>query len=285
MIREVEAARFGRTARHEPEEDDAEQPMDADGAISERLVTFKNVQELQEKNAELLVVIREISSKHESQEAKLVEERTADLKKELDDAKEQLEDLTEARRRQEVLVENIILQRDMYKSMAEAGPKEPSTSTLNTPLASSTPALGASKKHVSSPGSTQAEVRAAKAEAALEEIKKDFDVYREEKCNHEKMLDEALETARTELTEARNKVIKFTANEEWNTERFKIAQDNNASYKKEIAYLEEKSSSLSNIVAKHEQSIQVNWLLCCIMKICKQTAAVFYPRAKNFKIR
>ena len=258
MIREVEAARFGRTARHEPEEDDdTEQPMDADGAISDRLVTFKNVQELQEKNAELLVVIREISSKHESQEAKLVEERTADLKKELDDAKEQLEDLTEGRRRQEVLVENIILQRDMYKSMAEAGPKD-QPSTLNTPLASSTPTLGASNKSMSSPGSTQAEVRAAKTEAALEEIKKDFDVYREEKCNHEKMLDEALESARAELTEARNKVIKFTANEEWNTERFKIAQDNNASYKKEISFLEEKSSSLSNIVAKHEQSIQVN---------------------------
>ena len=119
--------------------------------------------------------------------------------------------------------------------------------------------MGSSKKQpLSSPGSTQAEVRAAKAEAALEEIKKDFDVYREEKCNHEKMLDEALETARAELTEARNKVIKFTANEEWNTERFKIAQDNNASYKKEISFLEEKSSSLSNIVAKHEQSIQVN---------------------------
>ena len=138
-------SRFGRTARHAPEEDDdAEQPMDADGAISDRLVTFKNVQELQEKNAELLVVIREISSKHESQEAKLVEERTADLKKELDDAKEQLEDLTEARRRQEVLVENIILQRDMYKSMAEAGgskDQQPPPSTLNTPLASSTPGI------------------------------------------------------------------------------------------------------------------------------------------------
>ena len=140
LIREVEAARFERTARHEPET--TEQPMDADGAISERLVTFKNVQELQEKNAELLVVIREVTSKQEAQESKLVEERTADLKKELDSVREQLEELTDARRRQEALVENIIVQRDMYKSMTE------SKETTSTPLATSTP--GTKKTH--SPG-------------------------------------------------------------------------------------------------------------------------------------
>ena len=50
---------------------------------------------------------------------------------------------------------------------------------------------------------SQAEVRAAKAEAALEEVKKDFDTYREEKCAHEKMLSETLESTRTELSESR----------------------------------------------------------------------------------
>ena len=48
-----------------------------------------------------------------------------------------------------------------------------------------------------------AEVRAAKAEAALEEIKKDFDTYRDEKCTHEKMISESLDKARGELTETR----------------------------------------------------------------------------------
>ena len=61
------------------------------------------------------------------------------------------------------------------------------------------------------------------------------------------MLSEALESARAELTEARNKVIKFTANEEWNTERFKIAQANNATSKKEISFLEEKNNNLNSI--------------------------------------
>ena len=100
-----------------------------------------------------------------------------------------------------------------------------------------------------------AEVRAAKAEAALEEIKKDFDTYREEKCTHEKMISESLDKSRAELTETRSKLAKLSANEEWNTERFKIAQANNATYKKEIAFLEEKNSNLNTLVAKHESSI------------------------------
>ena len=82
-------------------------------------------------------------------------------------------------------------------------------------------------------------------------------VYREEKSVSEKMLSESLENSRNELSEARSKTIKLAANEEWNTERFKIAQTNNATYKKEISFLEEKNSNLNVLVAKHENSIQV----------------------------
>ena len=136
LLREVEAARFGRTTRNLDDSQNSE-VLDADGAISERLVSFRDVQELQKKNAELLMVIREVTSKQEASEAKLVEERTADLKKELDTVTEKLEDLTEARRRQEALVENIVMQRDMYKTMAESAKEKDSPM-----MVTSTPASG-----------------------------------------------------------------------------------------------------------------------------------------------
>ena len=68
LIREVEAARFGRTTRHDTSaSSEADSSIvDADGAISERLVSFKNVQELQTRNAELLMVIREVTAKQEA---------------------------------------------------------------------------------------------------------------------------------------------------------------------------------------------------------------------------
>jgi hypothetical protein len=52
-------------------------------------------------------------------------------------------------------------------------------------------------------------------------------------------------------------VIKLSSQEEYNTARFKIAQDNAASYKKEIAQLESKKSTLQSELAKREHSIQV----------------------------
>ena len=64
------------------------------------------------------MAILEVTAKQEASEAEPVEERTADLKKELEDVKEQLETLIDARKRQEVMVKNIICHWDMYKSMA-----------------------------------------------------------------------------------------------------------------------------------------------------------------------
>ena len=82
------------------------------------------------------------------------------------------------------------------------------TSTpASTPMLTRTHSVAQSAK--SPQIQSQAEVRAAKAEAALEEVKKDFEIYREEKSTHEKMLSESLESTRTELGESRAKSMKL----------------------------------------------------------------------------
>ena len=47
------------------------------------------------------------------------------------------------------------------------------------------------------------ERRAIGAEAALEEVQKDFDTYRKEKCENERLINEELSETRKELSEAR----------------------------------------------------------------------------------
>ena len=84
-----------------------------------------------------------------------MEEKTSELRRELETAMQQVEELRAARQRQEVMVESIIVERDMYKSIADnaekdadnapgasasAGPKTPSaTSTPGAPPPKSTP--------------------------------------------------------------------------------------------------------------------------------------------------
>ena len=59
---------------------------------------------------------------------------------------------------------------------------------------------------------------------------------------------------RESLSESRAKAIKLASQEEYNTERFKIAQTNAASFCKQCQILEECNVKLNGIVAKHEQS-------------------------------
>ena len=127
LVREVEASRsdrggFGRSPMACPsvqqQRQDLNQSMDSDSVISGRLLEFSSVSELQQRNIELLTVVRELSAGREASEVRLVEERTAELREELKTAASQLDQLREARQRQQALVESLIVERDMYKTLA-----------------------------------------------------------------------------------------------------------------------------------------------------------------------
>ena len=104
----------------------------------------------------------------------LVEEKTAGLQKELDNRSKEVEELRAARQRQETLVESIIVERDMYKSIADnhaaAAGDEVDPKVTSGPQSTSTPAVGASPKGRVS----DLERRAKKAEESLADLKKEF---------------------------------------------------------------------------------------------------------------
>ena len=90
LVREVEASRGGAKSSLM---DTSSQPVDTSNVnslIEGRLLTFRDVAELQERNIELVAVVRELSAQHEAQESSLVEEKTAELRQELDTAMRQV---------------------------------------------------------------------------------------------------------------------------------------------------------------------------------------------------
>jgi nucleoprotein TPR len=261
LIMEVEASRSGMLSRTSRNDSGVmNRSMDADGVITDRLLGFRDVEELQKKNIELLAVVRELSSNNESVESRLVEEKTAELKKELESAAQQVEELRAARRRQEVMVESIIIERDMYKSITHNADADQQQQRM--PSATSTPTVSgapAAKMMTPSPRAKtssyqELEKKATGAQAVLEEVKKEFDIYRTDKCENERILNEELKITREALNEARSKSIKLASQEEYNTERFKIAQTNAASFRKQCQILEDRNAKLNGIVSKHEQS-------------------------------
>ena len=123
LVRDVDGGR-GSGRRQSPRERQQQQvdnTASADSVIEGRLLTFHNVAELQQKNIELLAVVRELSAGQEAAEASRLEEKTAEVRQELDTAFWQVEELRTARERQQLMVENIIQQKEMYRCQWAGG--------------------------------------------------------------------------------------------------------------------------------------------------------------------
>lgn len=204
LVNEVELARSGGVRDYNTSSQEldmsASSAGDSESVISDRLVAFKNINELQQRNIELLAVVRELSASHESSESKLVEEKTSQFKKELETASEHIRELREDRKKQEVLVESIVIERDMYKTMVEAAKADGSLKTVapQAPAQRSSPSAS-----LRSSSLNDFEQRAVAAEAALQELKTEFETYRKEKCENEKLINEDLQKAKEELSESR----------------------------------------------------------------------------------
>ncbi|CAM9260741.1 unnamed protein product [Chrysoparadoxa australica] len=89
--------------------------LSSDVVISEHLVTFKDVMELQTRNKQLLKVVRRLSQEREEALAATAAESIAGDRMALQEAVKQLDQMSAARVRQEEMVSSIIQQRDMYR--------------------------------------------------------------------------------------------------------------------------------------------------------------------------
>eukprot|EP00092_Neocalanus_flemingeri_P000848 GFUD01000905.1.p1 GENE.GFUD01000905.1~~GFUD01000905.1.p1 ORF type:complete len:1977 (-),score=934.20 GFUD01000905.1:29-5959(-) len=254
LVRDENTGR-GVGRRQSPRE--RQQQVDTDSVIESRLLTFHNVMELQQKNIELLAVVRELSAGQEAAEASRLEEKTAEVRQELDTALRQVEELRTARERQQLMVENIIQQKEMYKSMVSG-------------QATVTPARGGE-------GDRQ------KLQLELEEVKKDFVEYKEEKGVNDRMVVESMDKLKEDLHEARLKVAKLSSQEEYSTERFKIMMTNHESLKKQLSALEDRNKQLHNISGKHETSVTAlrRELMECQTKLSRAEVQSEHLQMKN----
>lgn len=98
-------------------EDDTIIEENADGAITEHLVLFQNLPQLQAQNQRLLKVSRDLARKLEEKES-IVESRLRNEESEaLAEAGEAIKEMEEELQRQKVLASSFVKERDMYRSM------------------------------------------------------------------------------------------------------------------------------------------------------------------------
>ncbi|XP_048458062.1 translocated promoter region b, nuclear basket protein [Rhincodon typus] len=232
--------------------------------ITQHLVTYRNVEELQLQNQQLLVAIRELAEKQEQEEQEKTSTRISELELNLSEALNELERLREARTHQMQLVESIVRQRDMYRILLAqmTGVTIPIQETEDASLISSTPKSSPGKsKPVPQMTSTPAPVPVAEsaelvqARTALKQLQLHFESYKTEKAENDKMLNEQNEKLQDQLTQLRTQSTKLSTQLEFASKRYEMLQNNVDGFRREIASLRDRCQKLTTTVQKQEHII------------------------------
>uniref|UniRef100_A0A8C8M6P2 Nucleoprotein TPR n=1 Tax=Oncorhynchus tshawytscha TaxID=74940 RepID=A0A8C8M6P2_ONCTS len=212
--------------------------------ITQHLVTFRGVEELQQQNQRLLVALRERS----------------ELERSLEKAQAELEALREQRSHQMQLAESIVRQRDMYRvllaqatgvSFPQQGGEFSLTSTPHRSPAA-TPTTAAPTGIITM--ATES-TEAVEAKAALRQLQEVFSSYKRERSESDKALAEQTEKLHEQVSDQRSQNAKISTQLEFTSKRYEMLQDNVEGYRKDIASLKEKGQKMAAVAQKNEQTV------------------------------
>ncbi|XP_067141450.1 nucleoprotein TPR-like isoform X3 [Centruroides vittatus] len=251
LLKEVEEARAGQSSSRSLTEEEIVSSTDettADKVISKHLVTFRDIEELQAKNQQLLAVVRELSENQEEKEMKAVEDKTVELHQELEKSVLQLQELQNERSKQTELIESIVRQRDMYRMLLSQYQNHSpilSNSVIST-LPVTTPNISPQKADDSNTQETK---------TAFIQLQKEFEVYKKEKAENAQMLNEQIDKLRDEISELRVQNAKLSSQLEYSEERFNLLQSNADIFKREASLLREKNQKHTANITQHQHTI------------------------------
>ncbi|XP_053106846.1 nucleoprotein TPR isoform X4 [Hemicordylus capensis] len=286
LLMELEEARGNHVIRDE--EVSSADISSSSEVISQHLVSYRNIEELQQQNQRLLVALRELGEAKEKEEQEATSLKISGLQKQLDEAINELDKLREARQHQMQLVDSIVRQRDMYRILLAqtTGVTIPLQVTSIMPeevsLTSTPKRMSGTPQAMSTPASVAVteSVEAVEAKAALKQLQDVFENYKKEKAENDKLLNEQNEKLQEQVTDLRSQNTKISTQLEFASKRYEMLQDNVDGYRREITSLHERIQKLTATTQKQEQIINT---LTQELRGANEKLAVAEVRAENLK--
>ncbi|KAJ7986463.1 hypothetical protein DPEC_G00340150 [Dallia pectoralis] len=233
--------------------------------ITQHLLTFRSVEELQRQNQRLLLALRELSDAQEKEETEATSTRRGELEQSLETAQVELEALREQRNHQMQLAESIVRQRDMYRVLLAqatgvsfpqpgAGPEEFSLTSTPRRSPATTPTAATPSGIITM--ATES-IEAVEAKAALRQLQEVFSSYRKERTESDKNLAEQNDKLQEQVSDLKSQNAKISTQLEFTSKRYEMLQDNVEGFRKEIASLREKGQMMAAAAQKSEQTVHI----------------------------
>ncbi|KAF4140634.1 TPR/MLP1/MLP2-like protein [Phytophthora infestans] len=242
---------------------------------SENLVVFRDVEELQMRNQQLLVVIRELTEMNKSKTSDKSSDSVSDvestntsahliitgesdeeldqigasniIKKRLSMARKEIQELRIEREQEREMITAIVKQRDMYRVLlAQSDTKFLDGSAPAGAQESAAPVERPRNRRGSLDNIENRKLRDVQAE---------FEDYKKEKQASLKMLQKALDQERTKSSESRLAQMQAQVEATCNKERYEASEERCANAENELIRLRSKTDQLSSLILQHQQML------------------------------
>lgn len=211
----------------------AEDSENADTYISQHLVTFKSIDQLQKQNQNLLKIVRELGKKMEAEETAVRDRIGRAENSAVEEAHDLILSLKEEVETQRAQMGAYQRERDMLRQVLKSRGQSVTGEDVETDTAQST-----------SHGSNSA------TRAALEEVQRNFEAYKREMVIDNQSLRDDLSSARKEVSQLHIEVARSKAEKEYAEERLKTLRDANQRVERELAGVSKRNLELQSNMAR-----------------------------------
>lgn len=223
--------------------------------ISQHLVVFKNVTELQEQNSRLLLLTREIGEKLEGEEAQAKQQQQEKDAEELENLRERVQRHQDEMKALATRAESYIRERDMFRRMLSHRGQLPRDAeavfaqSVEGSLAAGTPTPLFGQ-------STDDQSLAKNLSDAIKELQSRFDNYKDESLTDNNTLREQNRSLAKEKSDLQSDISKFSSQLEMSRERYDLLKSNYEMLKNENGELQRRSQAASETAAKQDLRTQ-----------------------------
>lgn len=243
-----------RLAQGQVDEESIEGITDTDRFISQNLVTFKNIAELQEQNSNLIKVTREVGQRMEREEASRATREIEDLQKNYDRCKEEVKSLV-------TQSQSFKRERDMLRRMLAHRGQFPPDGELAAAFGESLDGRGtpATPMHTNVANTVEETPRSRELSdyaKLLKDMQSHFDAYRHEAATDRSTLREQVDNLSRTNADLRSELARKNSQVTLAHERYEMLQANYAMLKTENEELQKRSHFFSDNAAKQELRIQ-----------------------------
>ncbi|XP_072297010.1 nucleoprotein TPR isoform X2 [Eucyclogobius newberryi] len=220
-------------------------------------VSFRSIQELQQQNQNMLRKLKELEDEKNKKQTSATSERISSLESSVNKLEKEIEQLKEQRNQQKQLADSNARQRDMFKALLTQStgytlpPQGPELLSQAAQVRPPVPGTRAMPQRAAAAESAQT----IQAKAALKQLNDSFMLYKREKAENDRMLNETNERLQKQLSEVSSRNAKLTSQLDFSNKRYEMLQENLAAYRREIAALQDRNKKVTTTAQNQENII------------------------------